>query len=213
MKHLVEAVCTGTARPFNGAELSAFAKTPREGRVQVLPHGLAPDEQADKRHHGGLDMALHLYPLDHHDWWRDQIGPHELLDQPGAFGSNLAVRGLTDDMVHIGDRFRLGSAVVEISQPRKPCWKIEHRFGHKGMVASIVASARCGWYFRVIAAGDVAAGDPLERISPGHSAWSVARAFNALHAGKATREELAELAAVPALSAELRQKAAARAAQ
>lgn len=213
MKHLVEAVCTGTARPFNGAELSAFAKTPREGRVQVLPHGLAPDEQADKRHHGGPDMALHLYPLDHHDWWRDQIGPHELLDQPGAFGSNLAVRGLTDDMVHIGDRFRLGSAVVEISQPRKPCWKIEHRFGHKGMVASIVASARCGWYFRVIAPGDVAAGDPLERITLGHSAWSVARAFNALHAGKATREELAELAAVPALSAELRQKAAARAAQ
>jgi MOSC domain-containing protein YiiM len=213
VKHLVEAVCTGTARPFNGAELSAFAKTPREGRVQVLACGLAPDEQADKRHHGGPDMALHLYPLDHHAWWRDQIGPHALLDQPGAFGSNLAVRGLTDDMVYIGDRFRLGSAVVEISQPRKPCWKIEHRFGRKGMVASIVASARCGWYFRVIAPGEVAAGDLLERISLGHSGWSVARAFGALHAGKASREELAELAAVPALSAELRQSASARAAR
>ena len=211
MIHLVEAVCTGTARPFNGAELSAFAKTPREGRVQVLPHGLAPDEQADKRHHGGPDMALHLYPLDHHGWWRDQIGPHELLDQPGAFGSNLAVRGLTDDMVHIGDRFRLGSAVVEISQPRKPCWKIEHRFGQPGMVARIVASARCGWYFRVIETGEVAAGDTIERISLGDPAWHVARAFHALHAGKASAQDLAELAALPALSAEMRAHAAARA--
>jgi MOSC domain-containing protein YiiM len=210
---IVTAVCTGTARPFNGAELSAFAKYPREERVQVLAHGLAPDEQADKRHHGGPDMALHLYPLDHHQWWAEQIGAHALLDQPGAFGSNLAVSGITESDVHIGDRFRLGSATVEISQPRKPCWKIEHRFGRKGMVASIVASARCGWYFRVIVTGEVAAGDRLERISLGDTAWNVARAFSALHAGKATCDELAELAAMPALAAELRQSAAAKAAR
>jgi MOSC domain-containing protein YiiM len=209
----ITAVCTGTARPFNGAELSAFAKTPRDERVQVLPHGLAPDEQADKRHHGGPDMALHLYPLDHHPWWAEQIGAHELLDQPGAFGSNLAVSGLDEHSVHIGDRFRLGSAVVEISQPRKPCWKIEHRFGRKGMVAAIVASGRCGWYFRVIETGEVAAGDTIERISLGDPAWHVARAFSALHAGKASAEDLAELAVLPALSAEMRARAAAKSAQ
>lgn len=206
----IEAVCTGTARPFNGAEPSAIAKRPREGRVQILSDGLAPDEQADKRHHGGPEMAVHLYPLDHHDFWREAIGAHDLLSQPGAFGSNLAVHGIGEHDVHIGDRFRLGSAVVEISQPRKPCWKIEHAFGHKGMVARIVKTARCGWYFRVIAPGDVAAGDMLERIALGETDWSVARAFAAIHAGKATSEELAQLAHLPALAPELRERAASK---
>lgn len=206
----VSAVCTGTARPFNGAETSAIAKRPREGRVQVLGEGLAPDEQADRSVHGGPDMALHLYPLDHHDWWRGTIGDHPALDEPGGFGSNLAVRGLTEDHVHIGDRFRLGTALIEVSQPRQPCWKIEHHFGHKGMVAAIVKTGRCGWYFRVIETGEVAAGDLLEQVAAGAGDWSVARVFRALVAGQATRGELAELAGLSTLTPRLRAKAAAR---
>ena len=214
MKHIVEAVCTGTARPFNGAELSAISKRSREGVVQVLSEGLAPDEQADRSVHGGPEMALHLYPLDHHAWWREQIGDHPMLDEPGGFGSNLAVAGLTEDMVHIGDRFRLGppttGALIEISQPRQPCWKIEHRFGHKGMVARIVRTGRCGWYFRVIETGDVSAGDSLERVAIGAADWSVARVFQALVAGKATTDVLAALADLSPLSPKLRAKAAAK---
>ena len=210
MIRIVAAVCTGTARPFNGAETSAIAKRPREGTVQVLTDGLAPDEQADRRVHGGPEMALHLYPLDHHAWWREQIGDHAALDEPGGFGSNLAVTGLTEDMAHIGDRFRLGTALIEVSQPRQPCWKIEHRFGQKGMVARIVASGRCGWYFRVIETGAITAGDTLERLALGEGEWSVARVFRALVAGKATQAELAELADLPALSPELRARAAAK---
>jgi MOSC domain-containing protein YiiM len=210
MMHIIEAVCTGTARPFNGAELSAITKRPREGSVQVLPEGLAPDEQADRRVHGGPEMALHLYPLEHHAFWRGEIGDHPALDEPGGFGSNLAVSGLTEDMVHIGDRFRLGSALIEVSQPRQPCWKIEHRFGHKGMVARIIESGRSGWYFRVIETGEVAAGDSLERVAIGARDWSITRAFRALVAGEATRDELAELADLPQLSPKLREKAALR---
>ena len=206
----IEAVCTGTARPFNGAELSAFAKRPREGAVQVLADGLAPDEQADRSVHGGPEMALHLYPLDHHAFWRETIGDTPLLGEPGAFGSNLAVSGITEEMVHIGDRFRLGTALIEVSQPRQPCWKIEHRFGHKGMVATIIRTGRCGWYFRVIETGEVAAGDSLQRIATGAENWSVARVFGALVAGQASAGELAELAALAALSPKLRAKAAAR---
>jgi MOSC domain-containing protein YiiM len=206
----IAAVCTGTARPFNGAETSAIAKRPREGAVQVLGEGLAPDEQADRRVHGGPEMALHLYPQGHHDWWRGQIGESPLLDEPGGFGSNLAVTGLTEEMVHIGDRFRLGSALIEVSQPRQPCWKIEHRFGHKGMVASIIKAGRCGWYFRVIETGEVTAGDALERIAIGAEDWSVARVFKALVAGKATPAELAELAVLAQLSPKLRERAAAK---
>ena len=210
MKHIVEAVCTGTARPFNGAELSAITKRPREGAVQVLTDGLAPDEQADRRVHGGAEMALHLYPLDHHAWWRERIGDHPALAEPGGFGSNLAVCGLTEDMVHIGDRFRLGSAVIEVSQPRQPCWKIEHRFAAKGMVAAIIETGRCGWYFRVIEWGEVAAGDSLERIAIGATDWSVARAFAAMVAGKGTHSEYSQLAALAPLSPKLRERAAAR---
>ena len=124
LNRLVTAVCTGTARPFNGAELSAFAKRPRDGALQVLAEGLASDEQADRRVHGGPEMALHLYPLDHHGFWREKLGDHPLLTEPGAFGSNLAISGLTEAMVHIGDRFTLGTALIEVSQPRQPCWKI-----------------------------------------------------------------------------------------
>lgn len=206
----IEAVCTGTARPFNGAETSAIAKRPREGRVQVLGEGLAPDEQADRSVHGGPEMALHLYPLDHHAWWRETIGDHPALDEPGGFGSNLAVTGLAEEMVHIGDRFRLGSALIEVSQPRQPCWKIEHRFGHKGMVAKIIATGRSGWYFRVIEPGEVAAGDSLERIAMGAADWSIARVFRALVAGKASQDELAELAELATLTPRLREKAAAK---
>ncbi len=206
----IEAVCTGTARPFNGAETSAIAKRPRDGRVQVLGEGLAPDEQADRSVHGGPEMALHLYPLDHHDWWRGQIGEHPALDEPGGFGSNLAVTGLLEADVHIGDRFRLGSALIEVSQPRQPCWKIEHRFGHKGMVAKIIATGRSGWYFRVIEPGEVAAGDSLERIAMGAADWSIARVFRALVAGKASQDELAELAELATLTPRLREKAAAK---
>ncbi|HEY6965342.1 MAG TPA: MOSC domain-containing protein [Erythrobacter sp.] len=206
----IEAVCTGTARPFNGAELSAFAKRPQEGPVQIHAEGLAPDEQADRRVHGGPEMALHLYPLDHHDWWRGQIGDHPLLDEPGGFASNLAVRGLTEESVHIGDRFTCGTALIEVSRPRAPCWKIEHRFGHKGMVAQVLESGRCGWYFRVIETGEVQAGDSLERVAIGAADWSVARVFHALTAGKASQDELAQLAELPALSPYLREKAAAK---
>jgi len=203
----LEAICTGTARPFNGAETSAIAKYPREGLVQFLGDGLAPDEQADRRVHGGPEMAVHLYPLDHHDHWRERIGDSELLDQPGAFGSNLAVRGLLEGDVHIGDRFRVGTALLEVSQPRQPCWKIEHRFGAKGMVAHIVQTGRSGWYFRVIEIGEAQAGDTIERVELGDVSWSVERVFKGLVGGQASREELKAMAAIPTLAPKLREKA------
>lgn len=214
MKRTVSAICTGTARPFNGAETSAIAKRPREGPVQILEDGFAPDEQADRRVHGGPEMAVHLYPLDHHDYWRDELGQLALLDEAGAFGSNLAVNGLNEHDVHIGDQFRLGGAILEISQPRQPCWKIEHRFSEhtnaKGMVARIIETGRCGWYFRVLEIGDTAAGDTLERITIGHESWSVYRTFDALIAGNATQSELEELADMQSLSPKLRDRAKAK---
>ncbi|GIX18852.1 MAG: molybdenum cofactor sulfurase [Erythrobacter sp.] len=207
---LIAAVCTGTARPFRGTEDSAIAKQARSGSLALGRAGLEGDMQADARVHGGAEMALHLYPRDHHAWWRAEIGDHPLLGEPGAFGSNLAVRGLTEEMVHIGDRFRCGTALIEVSRPRAPCWKIEHRFARPGMVAKIIATGRCGWYFRVIETGAVAAGDRLERVALGPGEWSVARVFRALVAGEGSAADYAALAVLEALSPALRAKAAAK---
>ncbi|MEM9500402.1 MAG: MOSC domain-containing protein [Pseudomonadota bacterium] len=211
MKRIVEAICTGTARPFNGAETSAIAKRPHEGTVQILEEGFAPDEQADRRVHGGPEKAVHLYPLDHHAFWQSELTDEAalvLLNEPGVFGSNVAVNNLTEDQVHIGDRFRLGSALIEINQPRQPCWKVDHRFGVKGMTAKIVKSGRCGWYFRVLEIGEAQAGDTLERVEMGHEDWSVARIFAVMIAGKASRDDYVQLAELDRLAPGMRERAA-----
>ncbi|MEL7197419.1 MAG: MOSC domain-containing protein [Pseudomonadota bacterium] len=210
MKPIIEAICTGTARPFNGAELSAFVKRPREGILQILEDGFAPDEQADRRVHGGPEKAVHLYPLDHHAFWVEWLEDNAaiaLLDEPGAFGSNLAVSGISESDVYIGDRFRLGTALLEINQPRQPCWKVDHRFGVKGMAATIVKTGRSGWYFRVLEIGECQAGDALERVETGDPNWSVARVFEALIAGKGSRDEFEELANLTHLAPTMRDKA------
>jgi MOSC domain-containing protein YiiM len=212
MKIDVTALCAGQPQPFNGAEMSAIDKRPLAGTVAIRSFGLAGDMVADTEHHGGPDMAVHHYPRDHYAEWDAWLGGHDLLSRPAAFGENIVAEGLTEDAVHIGDRFRLGSALLEVSQPRKPCWKIEHHFGRKGMVARIVKQHNCGWYYRVIEEGAAQAGDTLERVEIGHAVWNVAHVFAKFYdpAHKATREECEQLAALPRLSDELRGEARAR---
>lgn len=213
MNHKIQAICTGQASPFRGEEKSAINKQPVSGPVRINTLGIHGDVQVDKRYHGGPHMAVHLYPLDHHAFWRDEIGQHPLLEQPGAFGSNLSVAGITEGDLAIGDRFRLGSALLEVSQPRQPCWKIEHRFGQKGMVATILKTGRCGWYFRVIEEGMAKAGDALELVERSDSGWSVERACAAFWGApkSTTRQEWEELAALETLTPKLRDKAKATA--
>ena len=208
----VEALLGACPRPFRGAEASAIAKQPLPGRVAITALGLAGDTQADRANHGGPDMALHLYPLDHHAHWRGLLGDHPLLGEPGAFGSNLAVRGLCEADIAIGDTFRLGSALLQVSRPRQPCWKIEHRFGVKGMVAEILRSGRCGWYFRVLEEGVAEAGDRLELHARDPAGISIARVFAALWGTAAPRNQadIAAALAVPALAEGLRTQIAAR---
>lgn len=209
MSYKVLALLTGKAAPFRCDESSAIAKVPVSGPVIVGRLGLAGDEQADRKHHGGPHMAVHLYPQDHYAHWRTQIGDHPLLDAPGAFGENIAAHGLTEDIARIGDRYLLGSALLEISQPRQPCWKIEHRFGRKGMVADILKTGRCGIYFRVLEEGLAQAGDTLELTQPGAEAWTVRRVFSALYGAtaKTATDEFAEISGLDRLSPELRQRA------
>ena len=208
MKTQVSALCAGLPKPFNGAEMSAIDKRPLPGPAMIRSFGIEGDMVADTVHHGGPDMAVHHYPRDHYAGWDAWLGGHDMLERSAAFGENIVAQGIKESDVCIGDRFRLGSALLEISQPRKPCWKIEHHFGRKGMVARIIKQHNCGWYYRVIEEGAARPGDMLERVESGHEGWNVARVFAKLYdpTHKPDPTELVAMAALERLSVTLRDK-------
>jgi MOSC domain-containing protein YiiM len=208
----VSALMVGKSALLQDGKRSAIAKHPVAGPVRIDRLGLAGDTQVDKRHHGGPEMAVHLYPLAHYAFWRGQLGDHPLLDDPGAFGGNLAVEGLDETQVRLGERFRLGTALLEISQPRMPCATIERRFERKGMVAAILASGRCGWYCRVIEEGEARAGDALGPVPDTGTPHTVRAVFMALADPASAVESglVAELAECPVLTADWRARAASK---
>jgi len=141
-------------------------KSPVVGRVRVRTLNLDGDRQADLSVHGGPDKAVYAYPSEHYEYWRRELPGVDL--PPGSFGENLTTEGLRETKVRIGDRFRIGSTVVRVTQPRMPCSKLGVRFERDDMVKRFLASERSGFYFAVVREGDVAAGDtiePLERAT------------------------------------------------
>lgn len=208
----VTALCVGRSALLPDGRRSAIAKHPVIGPVHIGRLGLSGDVQTNKRHHGGPEMAVHLYPLAHHMFWRDRLGDHPLLADPGAFGTNIAIEELDESQVRIGERFRLGTAVLEISQPRMPCATIERRFERKGMVTAILESGRCGWYFRVIEEGEAQAGDPLDPTPDSGTEYTVRKVFEALAvpSGPVDSELLVALAKCRVLTADWRAKARAK---
>ncbi len=196
MKAEILAVLLGKVRPFRGDdEPSAIGKLPVAHPVAVGPMGLAGDEQADRTVHGGIDKAIHNYPADHYDWWRSHLGDVPLLVASGAFGENISTAGLDETNVFLGDRFRLGTALVEVTQARQPCWKLDHRFQAKGVMAQVVKTQRTGWYYRVLEAGQVQVGDALDLVERPYPEWPLASLFALLIGGEA-KNRLADLRAL-----------------
>ncbi|MCP1471350.1 MOSC domain-containing protein YiiM [Sphingobium sp. OAS761] len=205
----VDALLVGTPMPFRDKDHSAIAKQPVSGPVAICWDGLAGDAVADRIHHGGWDKAIHLYPQDHYGWWRDRKPGHALLDRAGAFGENIASRGMTERDICLGDRFSLGSAMVEVSHGRQPCWKLDHRFGARDVMATIVRTARCGLYFRVLREGEAQAGTSMELLERPLPEWNIARVFSLLIGGghKADPAAVAMLADMPVLAEAWRDRA------
>lgn len=139
---------------------TAIFKGPVEGRVKVRKLNLDGDRQADLTVHGGENKAVYAYPAEHYDYWREQLPDTNL--SWGNFGENLTVSSLREDTLFIGDRLRFGSAVLEVAQPRMPCYKLALRFQRDDMIRRFLASRRSGFYFRVVEEGELAAGDPIE---------------------------------------------------
>jgi ferredoxin-NADP reductase/MOSC domain-containing protein YiiM len=161
MKLLSVSVGLPRAVPYGDEEIeTAIFKTPVEGRVKVLPGGLEGDRQATPRVHGGVDMAVYAYPVDHYAYWEDELGraglPH------GQFGENLTVSGLTEENVHVGDIFRIGTARLQVTQPRIPCYRLGIRMEEEAdFPKRFLLSGRLGFYFRILEEGDLGAGDAL----------------------------------------------------
>ena len=174
---------TGKAVPYTRpGSMSAIDKQPVAGAVAVGELGLDGDEQGDRRVHGGPDKAVHCYPFAHYALWRAELPEpaQAMLQQPGAFGENFSVSGLDESTVCIGDRWRVGSALFEVSQGRQPCWKLNDRFGVPDMARRVQDSLRAGWYLRVLAAGHVSAGDDILLDRRPYPDWPLARILAAI---------------------------------
>lgn len=206
---MIEALLTGTPLPFRGDDHSAIAKSPVTGAVRIGWLGLEGDAVADPVHHGGWHKAIHLYPQDHYAWWRERKPDHPLLNAPGAFGENIASSGMTEEDIYLGDRFSLGSAIVEVSHGRQPCWKLDHRFGQRDVLATIVRTARSGLYFRVIREGEAEAGTRMDLLDRPLPQWPIARVFRLLIGGghKADPAAVRALADMPVLAEAWRDRA------
>ncbi len=176
---------------------SAIGKTSVEGSVAIGPLGLEGDEQVDRRYHGGPERALCTYPGEHLEAWA-VLWNRPL--PPGSFGENLTTLGLSETSVHIGDRFRFGSALIEVSQPREPCSNLAGRLGKPELPEWIRHNRWTGWYARVIEPGEATVGLSIVREYIDPRNISVAEAYWIRLDTKGVRDQVKRLLDVPGLS-------------
>ena len=156
----------------NGEPVStAIFKEPVAGRVMLRTLDLDGDRQADLTVHGGSEKAVYLYPSEHYAFWKLELPD---MDLPwGIFGENFTTEGMFESQVNIGDRFRIGSAEVMVTQPRMPCYKLGIRFGRTDIIKRFLASERTGFYFSVMKEGEVGVDDEFELVEKNASGVTV----------------------------------------
>ena len=190
----------GRAKPFGpGTARSAIDKHPVTTSLLATALGLKGDEQADLRHHGGVDKAIHAYSAEHYPKWAHDLPEAVNQFRPGGFGENLVVEGATEADLCLRDRWHVGQALLEVSQGRQPCWKLNLRFEVPDMARLVQATGRSGWYFRVIEPGEIKAGDHAcleERPAPD---WPLTRVTELFYKDRLNRPALIAFVALPGL--------------
>jgi MOSC domain-containing protein YiiM len=182
---------------------TSIFKTPVSGRVLATYTGLEGDGPADLVAHGGADKAIYVYSIDHYRYWESELGWSGM--PYGQFGENLTVEGLRDDEVHIGDRFRFGQAICEVTQPRIPCFKLGIRMSSPRFPKQFLRSQRVGFYVRVLKQATLGSGDPIAKIAEHPGRLSVAESLLALTKGPKQFEVIRRALAIEALSAAWRE--------
>ena len=158
-------VFVGKVRDYDGSRPSAIGKIQVDGELTLGDLGLVGDEQAEKKIHGGPDRALCHYPREHYAHWARELPQQADLFCAPAFGENLSTEGLTEKEVCIGDIFRWGEALIQVTQPRSPCFKLNYHFAVSDMAQLMQNSGKTGWLYRVVAGGRVSGDAPLELVS------------------------------------------------
>lgn len=199
----VDSVLVGTPKPLARGKESAIDKLPVDGPVHIGHTGLEGDAQADLKVHGGPDKAVHIYPRDHYDSWAEELTSpvaRTLLQRPGAFGENLSIRNLAEQDACIGDIWQAGESVLQVSQGRQPCWKLNERFAVPDMSIRVQDTGRTGWYFRVMEPGTVKAGCAFRLLERPHPQWSVARIADIFYRDRLNFAALKEISILPELA-------------
>jgi len=205
-------VLVGKARPFGReGQQSGIDKAPCSTRVYVNTSGLSGDEQGDRRHHGGVEKAIHHYAFEHYAAWKKGLPQsRQHFDRPGTFGENFSTVGMTEASVCIGDVYLVGSALLEVSQARQPCWKLNVRTGVPGMAARVQETGRTGWYYRVLRTGWVQCGDTLSLLNRPNPDWPLRKLLHCLYVDRLNRAALSEIVALTTLAPSWRRLAQAR---
>ncbi|MES1200870.1 MAG: MOSC domain-containing protein [Pseudomonadota bacterium] len=203
----VRSVHVGLTAPLGPQGVpSAFVKLATQGAVHVHELGLAGDQQADLRVHGGPDKAVYGYATAHYDAWRRDFPEHARIFAPGSLGENLAIDGVTETDLCIGDVHAIGTALLRVCQPRQPCFKFALRFDDERLPQAMVINGRAGWYYRVIQTGELSAGDKIELRERPNPDFSFARLVELMSRRNATRDELTSLAGMTGLASQLQQR-------
>ncbi|HIJ79744.1 MAG: MOSC domain-containing protein [Desulfobulbaceae bacterium] len=197
---LIEALNIGLPKPeiFAGKKItSGIGKLPTDKTVAVTATGFTGDGNHDTKHHGGEDKAVCAYSVDHYPYWQKLLG----ISLPAApFGENLSISNINEDEISIGDSFAVGSAILQVSQPRQPCKTLAARFARNDLVKLVVDSGFTGFYFRVLQAGEIKAGDRLSLIEKDPANITVTFANRVYHHDRHNKTAMEQVLAVAALS-------------
>lgn len=180
-----------------GTVKTGIFKQPVQGSIHVRRLNLDGDEQADLSVHGGPGRAVYAYPVEHYAYWRRELPDREL--PWGSFGENLTTEGLDESVLQIGDRFRIGTAELVVTQPRLPCYKLGIRFERPDMVKRFLQSRRTGVYFAVAQEGELSGGDPIELMARESKTLTVAEITRLYAFQKDDREMLQRAVQLEAL--------------
>mgnify|MGYP003607323911 FL=1 len=197
----------GGIRPLPASgRLTGIYKQPASGPLELGPEGFVGDQQADRRVHGGPDKAVHLYPARHYARLAERFPEAAALLVAGSNGENISTPDLDENDVCLGDIWRLGSARLQLCQPRNPCWKIDERYGCDGMAQFIAEHRLTGWYWRVVTPGVVNPGDTLSLEQRDPAAYTLAEAMLLWQSHRPPMADLEKLAASPGMAENWKQK-------
>lgn len=207
MQAILQSVQAGQIRSYqdeNGKQWSsAIEKVPVAGAVEVEHDGLIGDQQADLKHHGGIDKAVLGYSCDHFAQWQDEFPKWSVA--AGCFGENLTIAGQVETDVCIGDVYQIGSCQLQVSQPREPCWKLARKSGVAKLAVRVQQLGWTGWYFRVLQTGAIQAGDVIKRVDRMDNCVTIQRANEIMYAQPRSVADDLALAKCPQLSAAWRE--------